>query len=92
MNLSDLLRMTLREPQPSEIRLLEELALLQHYVDIQRLRFCDRLAFHIEASDEAASFYLPPLLLQPPGRERDSSWRLGTRPGGARHGPWANRG
>jgi signal transduction histidine kinase len=65
MNLSDLLRMTLREPQRGEIRLSEELALLQHYVDIQRLRFGERLEFHVEASDEAASAYVPPLLLQP---------------------------
>lgn len=65
MNLSDLLRMTLREPQRGEIRLSEELALLQHYVDIQRLRFGDRLAFHVEATDEAAMSYVPPLLLQP---------------------------
>lgn len=65
MNLSDLLRMTLREPQRGEIQLSEELALLQHYVDIQRLRFGERLAFHVEASDEASNCHVPPLLLQP---------------------------
>lgn len=65
MNLSDLLRMTLREPQRDQIRLSEELALLQHYVDIQRLRFGDRLAFDVEVSEQAANSYVPPLLLQP---------------------------
>lgn len=65
MNLSDLLRMTLREPQRGEIRLSEELKLLQHYVDIQRLRFGERLTFHVEATDEAMNAFIPPLLLQP---------------------------
>lgn len=65
MNLSDLLRMTLREPQRGEIQLREELALLQHYVDIQRLRFGERLAFHVEAGEEALRSPVPPLLLQP---------------------------
>ena len=65
MNLSDLLRMTLREPQRGEIRLSEELKLLQHYVDIQRLRFGERLVFQVEATDEARNAFFPPLLLQP---------------------------
>lgn len=65
MNLSDLLRMTLRDPQRGGIRLSEELALLQHYVDIQRLRFGERLAFHVQADEEALNCHVPPLLLQP---------------------------
>ncbi len=65
MNLSDLLRMTLREPQQGEIQLSEELSLLRHYVDIQKLRFGERLSFQIEVSDEALSSLVPPLLLQP---------------------------
>jgi two-component system, LytTR family, sensor kinase len=65
MNLSDLLRMTLREPQRGEILLSEELKLLQHYVDIQRLRFGERLVFHVEATDDALNAFVPPLLLQP---------------------------
>ena len=65
MNLSDLLRMTLREPQRGEIQLSEELTLLQHYVDIQRLRFGERLSFQVDANDEALNAFVPPLLLQP---------------------------
>lgn len=65
MNLSDLLRMTLREPQRGQIQLSEELKLLQHYVDIQRLRFGERLSFQVEANDDALNAYVPPLLLQP---------------------------
>ncbi len=65
MNLSDLLRMTLRDPKRGEIRLREELQLLRHYVDIQRLRFGERLDFHLEATDDALDTLVPPLLLQP---------------------------
>lgn len=65
MNLSDLLRMTLREPQRGEIRLSEELTILRHYVDIQRLRFGERLVFRVEATEEALQCFTPPLLLQP---------------------------
>jgi two-component system LytT family sensor kinase len=65
LNLSDLLRMTLREPQRGGIQLIEELTLLQHYVDIQKLRFGERLSFRVEASDDALNAFVPPLLLQP---------------------------
>jgi signal transduction histidine kinase len=65
MNLSDLLRMTLREPQHGEIRLGEELKLLRHYIDIQQLRFGARLRFQVEAGEDALEACLPPLLLQP---------------------------
>jgi two-component system LytT family sensor kinase len=65
LNLSDLLRMTLREPQRLEIPLREELTLLQHYVDIQRLRFGERLAFQVEITEEAREVGVPPLVLQP---------------------------
>jgi hypothetical protein len=65
LNLSDLLRMTLRDPQRGEIPLSEELKLLGHYVDIQKLRFGERLRFKLEADESALSFPVPPLLLQP---------------------------
>jgi signal transduction histidine kinase len=65
MNLSDLLRMTLREPQRDHIPLHEELTLLRHYVDIQRLRFGERLSFDVQATREALAAHVPPLLLQP---------------------------
>jgi hypothetical protein len=65
LNLSDLLRMTLRDPQRGEIPLSEELQLLGHYVDIQKLRFGERLRFKLEADEAALNFPVPPLLLQP---------------------------
>ena len=65
LNLSDLLRMTLRDPQRGEIPLGEELQVLGHYVDIQKLRFGERLRFKLEADEAALNFPVPPLLLQP---------------------------
>lgn len=65
MDLSDLLRMSLRDPQQDEILLSEELKLLGHYVDIQRLRFGERLIFQLDVNDDTMSTPVPPLLLQP---------------------------
>jgi sensor histidine kinase YesM len=65
LNLSDLLRMTLRDPQRGEISLREELTLLGHYVNIQKLRFGERLVFNLVADDSTMNFPVPPMLLQP---------------------------
>ncbi len=65
LNLADLLRMTLRDPQRTEISLGEELKLLGHYVDIQKLRFGQRLIFQLDAAAACLRFPVPPLLLQP---------------------------
>jgi sensor histidine kinase YesM len=65
LNLSDLLRMTLRDPQHGEISLREELTLLGHYVDIQKLRFGERLIFKLVADENTMHFPVPPMLLQP---------------------------
>ncbi len=65
LNLSDLLRMTLRDPKRGEISLGEELTLLGHYVDIQKLRFGERLVFNLVADNNTLNFPVPPMLLQP---------------------------
>ena len=65
LNLSDLLRMTLRDPQHGEIPLGEELKLVGHYVDIQKLRFGERLVFTLDTDEKTLNFPVPPLLLQP---------------------------
>jgi len=65
MNLSDLLRMTLRDPDQGEITLVNELNLLGHYVDIQRLRFGARLTLLHEVDEAAHDLLVPPMLLQP---------------------------
>ncbi len=65
LNLADLLRMTLRDPQRGEIALGEELKLLGHYVDIQKLRFGERLVCQREVPADCLPFLVPTLLLQP---------------------------
>ena len=64
VRLSDLLRATLDVKQHT-VPLSEELALLELYLDIQRIRFHDRLTVTIDVSPDAALVRVPPLLLQP---------------------------
>jgi sensor histidine kinase YesM len=48
-----------------EITLAEELALLEHYLEIQRVRFEERLQVKIEVAPETLEAMVPSLLLQP---------------------------
>ena len=63
--LGDLLRRSLAEGTPQEITVHEELALLDPYLDIQRVRFGDALAIEIEADHRASYGLVPRLVLQP---------------------------
>jgi signal transduction histidine kinase len=63
--LSELLRYTLDHAGQQRVRLEEELAVLQRYLEIQRFRFPDRMAFRIEASAEVRQGAVPTLILQP---------------------------
>lgn len=63
--LGDLLRATLDREMPAEVTLAEELELLRRYLEIEQVRFGDRLrvAWEIDAATERA--LVPPLILQP---------------------------
>ena len=63
--LGDLLRTTLDRDMAPEIPLGEELALLDRYLDIERVRFGDRLVIAVEHDDTADDALVPTLLLQP---------------------------
>jgi sensor histidine kinase YesM len=65
VRLSDLLRSTLRSSVHSHTMLQDEIAFLRAYLEIEQIRFADRLRveWHIEAPAEQAS--IPTLLLQP---------------------------
>ncbi len=63
--LSDFLRGTLKKDDKQLITLTEELAHLQLYLDIEKVRFGHRLETAIHASDESLSLAIPSLLLQP---------------------------
>src|SRR5262249_17430794 len=62
--LSDLLRYALARGGAS-VPLAEEARTVERYLEIQRLRFPDRLSFGVELSGDAAHAAVPALLLQP---------------------------
>jgi signal transduction histidine kinase len=64
-HLADLLRRTLRPREGHEVTLGEELELLQHYLDIMKIRFADRLTVQIDVDDETMRALVPHLVLQP---------------------------
>jgi two-component system LytT family sensor kinase len=63
--LGDLLRQTLDGDGAAEVSLEHELALLAPYVDLQRMRFGDRLRYREEIAPGARAALLPALMLQP---------------------------
>jgi LytS/YehU family sensor histidine kinase len=62
--LADLLRHTLRTPA-AEVTLEQELELVRRYLDIERIRFPDRLRVDVAVEPEALGARVPNLLLQP---------------------------
>jgi len=63
--LSDFLRGTLKKEETQWVTLREELQYLQLYLDIEKVRFGNRLATISEVDEEVREFKLPALLLQP---------------------------
>jgi two-component system, LytTR family, sensor kinase len=63
--LSDLLRLTLRGDRRREIPLREEVALLERYLDIERVRFEERMRVAVDIAPDAEAALVPPFLLQP---------------------------
>jgi two-component system LytT family sensor kinase len=63
--LSDFLRLTLKVAGTPQITLADELVFVRQYLDIQQLRFGDRLGFGIEVTPEAMEAMVPAMLLQP---------------------------
>jgi len=63
--LSDFLRGTIKKEETQWVSLREELQYLQLYLDIEKVRFGNRLATDIQCEEATAQFQLPALLLQP---------------------------
>ncbi|MBC7365277.1 MAG: sensor histidine kinase [Undibacterium sp.] len=63
--LSTLLRMSLDPNRAPEVTLREELDFLERYVEIQKVRFSDRLEVNIAIEPAALPARIPNLLLQP---------------------------
>lgn len=65
VELGDLLRRVLDESSRQLVPLFEELDFLGKYLDIQKVRFGDRLGIAIERAPDLAMAQVPALLLQP---------------------------
>lgn len=63
--LSEFFRRSLKLGAERLITLEEEIDLCRQYLDIERVRFGDRLRVHIELEDGARGVLVPPLCLQP---------------------------
>ena len=63
--LSDFLRLTLEERHAPQVPLARELEFLRCYLDIQQVRFQDRLGARLEVADDALRAAVPNLILQP---------------------------
>lgn len=63
--LGELLRQTLEGDGAAEVSLERELTLLAPYIDIQRMRFGERLRYREEIAPEVRAALVPALILQP---------------------------
>ena len=65
VGLSALLRSSLEQSAQGEVPLQQELALLGHYLDIEKIRLGERLQLQWDIAADAREACVPPLLLQP---------------------------
>jgi len=63
--LSDLLRYALDQIPVQEVPLRQELEFTRQYIDIEQIRFTDRLAVKLDASPETLDALVPNFVLQP---------------------------
>jgi two-component sensor histidine kinase len=63
--LSDFLRRTIEDSNRQQVPLGEEMDFLQKYLDIQKVRFADRLQLSMDVPKELFAAQVPSLILQP---------------------------
>ncbi len=63
--LSDFLRRVVADSDRQQVPLAEELEFTQKYLDIQKVRFAERLQFSVDVPEELLSAQIPSLILQP---------------------------
>jgi two-component sensor histidine kinase len=64
-HLGDLLRMSLESKDRQEVPLAEELAFLDHYLEIQKIRFGDQLRIIMDIAPEVKYAAVPSMFIQP---------------------------
>jgi two-component sensor histidine kinase len=65
LSLSELLRLALSQSERQEVSLREEMTFVQHYLEIQQVRFGDKLRIEQAIDPAALDCLVPALLLQP---------------------------
>lgn len=65
VRLGELLRMALDNPSAQTRTLEKELAFLRKYIEIQKIRFCEKLIYNEQIDPSVFKFKVPFLLLQP---------------------------
>jgi two-component system, LytTR family, sensor kinase len=65
VGLSEFLRRASEDSHRAQVTLAEEVEYLQRYIDIQKVRFGDRLRVNLDIPDELGDALVPNLLLQP---------------------------
>ena len=65
VRLADLLRLSIETSVDHEIRLQQELSVLDGYIELNRMRYGDRLSVAIDVDRGLLDALVPPLLLQP---------------------------
>ena len=65
VRLSELLRLTMHHPGQPRTRLREEIAFIEKYLEIERIRFRDRLTVEFRVAPDTLDVEVPSLLLQP---------------------------
>lgn len=63
--LADMLRYVLDEQSQDQVTLSQELDFVTHYLQLEQLRFGERLGYSIEVADRCQSILIPPMTLQP---------------------------
>jgi len=64
-HLGDLLRLSLETKDRNEVALFEELVFLEHYLEIQKMRFGDRLKIELRIAPDVKYTAVPSLFIQP---------------------------
>jgi two-component system, LytTR family, sensor kinase len=83
--LSDILRLALDEPEQHEVTLAQELRFLEQFLDLQRMRFGERLQVDLDVDARALDCLVPRLILQPLV-ENALTHGIGSRAGAGRLG------
>lgn len=63
--LGEFLRLTLERSDEQTVTLSEELEFLRYYLEIEQIRFSDRLTVEFDVEDEISAAQVPHLILQP---------------------------